>query len=249
LEKPLDNKYVAHDKWITSSIIYALLIMAIGGYFNYTVAYDPSPAQSITFGMILLWTALYLPVLMLPMLANWEIKEFGFSINPFLFLASLFFLAFCGGQGTILNWSAGLFEAFARTGEEVFFRGFLFVLLLKIFEGKQHPWIWSVIGSSLAFTMIHTQTFQLVSSGQLGSGPVLSLIVQRFLNLFITAVALASIRYGTRSILPSSIAHSMLSAGWITVPFVLLIYAGLTYWAYSRKEQILFGFNKLNPVT
>ena len=229
------------NQWIILGWGYVFLFTTIAAYLNYIQPYDPTPTGYPGFGLILLWTGLYLPLL-LPVLAHWEVKHFGFSVNPTLILASVLITGICAAipSGGI-SWLSGLSEAFARTGEEFFFRGFVFLLLLKMFEKKKNPWIWAVMGSSIVFTLVHTQFLRVDSVAT-------SQIVSRFVGLFISAVVLAAIRHWTKSILPGSIAHGSANGGILTLPFVLLIYAIITYWAYARKENVVSGFHRQTKV-
>lgn len=128
-------------KSITIGILYAALIFALGAYFNYVMPYDANPVTSPGTTHLLLWFLLYVPLGLFTAIAGWKIQDFGFSVNhrisfallPVLFLCAPIVLSFA------VPWQSALIEAFARTGEEVFFRGFLFLLLLKIFREKARP--------------------------------------------------------------------------------------------------------------
>ncbi|HET9911767.1 MAG TPA: CPBP family intramembrane glutamic endopeptidase [Anaerolineales bacterium] len=247
LEKKDENK----NQWVLLGMGYILLILIIGGYLNYTQPYHPESAVAPILWPILLWTSLYIPLLVFPTFAKWELREFGFSINPAMIVISLFLSGFCAYmmQSTTTTWYGALSEAFARTGEEIFFRGFLFLLLVKTFANKRRPWLWAIIGSSLAFMLVHTQIFQASVIAELGPDPVALVVAQRLFNLFLGGVAFAALRHWTKSILPSSIAHSAGNGGIGTLPFVLVIYVLITYWAYRRKENIVSGFEQGSKVT
>lgn len=231
------------NTWVILGIGYACLLTVIAGYVNYVTPYDSSPTLYPDTWQIILWVASYFP-LALPIFADWKIKDFGFSISPVLILSSIFLGMLCASfTAAITNtWYGGFLEAFARTGEEFFFRGFLFFLLLKVFDKKPHAWIWAVIGSSLAFTAVHTQRFQASVIAQLGTDPVVFIVAQELLNIFLVALGLAMLRHWTKSILPGAIVHSLIKTGIVGLPFAFVIYALITYWAYRRKESIFSGF-------
>jgi membrane protease YdiL (CAAX protease family) len=246
MDKTLEKHDVSQDRWELIGIGYVLLILVIAGYVNYTEPYEPKAAVTPALDAILLWASLYIPLLVFPIAAKWEVRDFGFSINPAVILISLLLSGICAYSTQMITttWYGALSEAFARTGEELFFRGFLFLLLLKIFGKKRRPWLWATLCSALGFTLIHTQTFQADVIAQLGPGPVAFVVAQRLFNIFLPGVALALLRHWTKSILPGSIIHSMAYGGIGTLPFVLIIYAIITYWAYGRKENVVFGFEQ-----
>lgn len=230
---------------ITIGILYATFVLAIGAYFNYVTPYDSNPTIAPSMIQLLLWVLLYLPLGFMVMLAKWNVADFGFSITTNLGLAVLFIVPVCGltTWGIQASWLSLIIESFARTGEEIFFRGFLFVLLLKLFAAKRKPWVWAVLISSVLFTFVHTQTFQ---PDFFASGTVY-VIIERFFNLLLVAVLLALLRHWTQSILPSAIIHSTLVSGIFTIPFCFLIYATIVFIAYLRKEKVLLFMKTERP--
>jgi membrane protease YdiL (CAAX protease family) len=250
MDQTVDTSHTNKNTWVILGIGYAGLVTAIAAYINYVDPYDPTPTLYPTTWQITLWVLCYIP-LAFPLFTGWKIKNFGFSVNPVLVLSSILLSMVCGSFtiGVTNTWYGGLFEAFARTGEEFLYRGFLFLLLLKVLDKKPRSWIWAVIGSSLAFTTMHTQTFQASVTAQLGTGPVVFLVAQRLLNIFLLALVLAMLRYWTKSILPGAIMHSLLQTGIVALPFVFVIYAIITYWAYRRKENIFSGFEQWAKAT
>jgi membrane protease YdiL (CAAX protease family) len=251
MNETLEKHDAGRKRWELIGIGYVLFILVSAGYVNYTEPYEPKAATAPVIGDILLWTLPYLPLLVFPVFPKWEVRDFGFSINPAVILISLFLTGICtySTQTVTTTWYGAFSEAFARTGEELFFRGFLYLLLLKIFEKKRRPWVWAILGSALGFTLMHTQTFQTSVIATLGSDPVAFVIGQRLFNIFLTAAAFALLRHWTKSILPGSIIHSLNYGGIKALPFVLIIYAVITYWGYRRKENILFGFEQKPQVT
>jgi membrane protease YdiL (CAAX protease family) len=234
------------DRWVLVGISYTFLVVIIGGYVNYTFQYSSDPVDSPTFFQLWIWSLLYIPFLVFPFMAKWEVKNFGFSINPVLLFISIFIILLCGlttlSSGNTA-WLGGLVEAYARTGEEAFFRGFVFLLLLKICKNKRRPWIWAAVFSSLIFTLVHTQTFQpgYFPESMIGYRPYL--ILERMVNVFIAGFVLALLRHWTNSVLPGSIIHSLTQGGLISLPFVLLIYTFVVFWGITRKEKVIFGFS------
>ena len=222
-------------------IFYAVSMVALVAYLNYTLPYDPNPVTSTTTTQLILWFLLYVPLGLFTTITDWKIEDFGFSINYRTGFASILVLALCVPMTLTYEvpWRSALIEAFARTGEEVFFRGFLFLLLLKIFSETAKPGMWAIIISAVIFALVHTQTFQTSFISNYGTGPISYRVFERLLNVFLSGVLFALVRHWTQSILPGVIAHNLLNAGVVTLPFCLTIYAGLVFWAHRRGEAVL----------
>lgn len=239
--------------WLVLSSLYAVLVLAFAGFLNYTEPYSSDPVAAPGFWDLVLWGACYLPVMILPIAAGWKVADFGFTLNPFLGFAASLIVAVCAFSTptAIAAWQSAFFEAFARTGEEVFFRGFLFVLFSELFQGKRRPWLWAATASSIIFALVHTQVFQpgyLAAYGN-PSLPAAYQIIERLLNIFGLSFVFALLRVWTHSVLPGTIAHGLLNGGLATLPFVLLIYGALTLWAHCRGEPVLLKAMGLNQLT
>lgn len=221
-------------------VLYAGFVLVLGAYFNYTIPYDPSPIifpDAIQFVLLIL---LYIPLGLMLLVAGWKVSDFGFHINSKLGLAALVIISLCMTTGWSMQipWQSAFFEAVARTGEEIFFRGFLFVLLMKIFSGKSKPWIWAIFISTLLFSLVHTQTFQSSFLEKYGSMPVIYKVIERLSNIFLMGLLLAFLRHWTNSILPGAIIHSILQSGVLALPFCLGIYGVIVLWAILKGENI-----------
>jgi membrane protease YdiL (CAAX protease family) len=235
----MSNKF-RQPQEITIGTLYAAFVLAIGAYFNYVTPYDSNPTIVPSMIELLLWVLLYLPLGLMVMVAKWDVADFGFSITTNLSLAILFIVPVCSSitWGIQSSWLSAIIESFARTGEEIFFRGFLFALLLKVFAAKKKPWIWAVLISSVLFTFVHAQTFQPDFFANRAESRAY-VVIERLFNLLLIAVFLALLRHWTQSILPSAIIHGTLASGIITIPFCFLIYAIIVFIAYLRKEKVL----------
>jgi membrane protease YdiL (CAAX protease family) len=221
-------------------ILYTVFLFCVAAYFNYIRPYDPDPITDPGILQLAIWALLYLPLGIFVLGKKWEISEFGFYVTRNSIAASILIILLCSAitWGIQIPWQNAMFEAFARTGEEIFFRGFLFVLLLKIFHSKQKPWIWAVVISSAVFAMVHTQTFQTSFLENYSSGSLLYRIFERLFNVFAVGAFFATIRYWTRSIIPVALMHSAIQGGILALPFCVLICASITLWAHMRKESI-----------
>jgi membrane protease YdiL (CAAX protease family) len=233
-------------KWRLWSGIFVAAFLAFMGYLNYAIPYSSSPVTNPEIWQLTVWGLLYLPIIVLPMVAQKRVSDFGFTLSPLLALAFIIVAGLCAmfNMASRLSWVSAVTEAFARTGEEVFFRGFLFDIFIQLFSNKRRAWLWAAIASSILFALVHTQTFQPSFLSQYGSPstPAVTIIIERLLNVFGLAFVFMLLRVWTRSILPGAIAHSIANGGLLTVPFVLIIYFSILLRAYKRGEQITFGF-------
>jgi membrane protease YdiL (CAAX protease family) len=227
-------------KYLTIGALYTAFIFALVAYFNYTMPYNSNPVTEPSSIHLLLWGLLYVPLVFFPLTSDWEITDFGFAFGSHTRIAFFLILlpSLMGAQNVNNSWLGGFFEAFARTGEEVFFRGFLFLLLLKIFSRRERPVAWASVISALIFALMHTQTFQPSYFEGIEMNRTF-LIVQRLFNVFLLGLIFAWLRNWTNAILPSAIFHSLIQGGMKALPFCLAIYAGVMYWAHTRGEKVL----------
>lgn len=241
----MDNRQDETDgsHWFVWSSLFAVFVLSLAGYLNYTEPYSFNPVTNPTIWEMILWGLLYIPIIILPITTGLKVTDFGFTLNPFLAIAIFLILTICtiSNLTAMTSWRSAFIEAFARTGEEIFFRGFLFILFLDLFQSKRRPWLWAAVASSILFALVHTQTFQPGYLDQFGSPsmPAGYQIVERLLNVFGLGLFFALIRVWSHSILPGAIAHGLSAAGITTLPFVLLIYGMVTIWAYYRNESTI----------
>ncbi len=231
------NKSENNEKLkIKLGLAYAFIVLIIGAIINYKEPFDANPDISPNPMHIFSWILLYLPIIFVPIIFHWKLSDVGFSITPISILLTLFIVMSCSLITTVKSVSLyGFFsEALARTGEEFFFRGYIFLLVKTIFNNNRRSWIWAVIISSICFTLVHTQTFQ-PSYFTSGTESTTFFIVQRLLNVLMVGIVLALMRYFSKSILPGSAAHAVLTGGAFTVPFVIVIYALPALWDFKRN--------------
>jgi membrane protease YdiL (CAAX protease family) len=231
-------------KWLLWGSLYAAILFAVICLLNYSTPTSPGPVTELIPWQFILWGFLYLPIIVGPIIAGWKVTGFGFSLSPQLGLACLLVIGLCGpltGGASRDSLGGAAIEAFARTGEEVFFRGFLFFIFIRLFDHQRKAWLWAVFGTSILFALAHTQTFQQSFPNQDGSSSAAGgyAIIERLLNVFGAAVILGLLRAWTKSILPGAMIHGLLNSGILTMPFILVIYFLLIFWAYRRGEQIL----------
>jgi membrane protease YdiL (CAAX protease family) len=232
--------------WLWAASLYAVVVMLLFAYANYSHPYSPDPVTTLDIRQLLLWGLTYVPILVLPLstTANtakpWRVTDFGFTLNVFMALVSVVCILLVALKTPPITWTSAILEAFARTGEEVFFRGFLLALFTRLFSQRRHPRRWAILLSALVFTLMHTQTFRPEFRDWYGSPltPVTNRIIERLFNLFLPSLVLALLCAWTRSVLPTAILHSALNSSILTLPFVLLIYGLITFWAHKRGEQV-----------
>jgi membrane protease YdiL (CAAX protease family) len=204
-----------------SAYIAAMLLMgAVGNYYNF----KNLPLD------FLFWTALYLPALIFPRYAGWKVSQLGFELNLRLLVVSaiLLALAWVPLRDSLLNLRLEqlpgiLIQTYARSGEELFFRGFIFLYALQIFRSQKFPALWAVGLSTLCFTWVHTQT--LLPGAQTEINAVI---------LF--ALALGLVRAWTSSILPGIIAHLVLNGASPGILLGGLVYVAFSLWAKKRGK-------------
>jgi uncharacterized protein len=218
------------DHWLKRSAFFAVLFLLLGAYLNFKFTFSHGIGPAAILAMCILWISAYLPAIVLPWRAGWNTKHVGLGLGWSALIISLGFMSLLVlfPVSHHLSWPIVGTEAFARTGEEVFFRGFLFTLIWRFAQNKPRPWVWAIVGSSLAFMLVHTQTFQPGGIIDQGVFPVVS----RLLNLFLFAAVLSYVRWRTDSILPAAVIHSVFNGGLGTIPFVLILY--VVGWAWCR---------------
>jgi membrane protease YdiL (CAAX protease family) len=239
---------IGNNKWLIWSSVYTLMILFIGAYINYVLPYSSEPMTNPEPWMIIIFGTFYLPIIILPLAAKRDVSDFGFTFTPRLAIGFVVILIICAPFSKIsgASWGSAGLEAFARTGEEIFFRGFIFDVFYQLFSKRRRPWLWAVIASSILFAAAHTQTFQesFFMTNVNPENSAFHIIFERFINLFGAAIVFALVRVATKSILLPAIVHSVVGARSIyALPFVLVIYFVAIFWAYKRGERILFGFS------
>lgn len=227
--KPLPQKPSELQPIHTAGVILtavSVIAFAIINYYTWTTDQIELPAYAL-----ICWTYLYVPLFLFHRFGHWKVYEFGFVLNGRVILICTLSLlivvplvvhnfgSLSGGQ-----WRDSLIEAYARTGEELFFRGFIYLLVLKIVADRKYPWIWAVIFSSIAFSAVHTQI--LLPENQ-----------NTFSQVLLYALIMASLRYYTGSILPGVIIHCALGGGPVSVVFGIAIYLLFVFLSHRKGED------------
>jgi membrane protease YdiL (CAAX protease family) len=200
-------------------IVYIAIITitaAIANYFTWHAQFSSILLQITVFVLgIMMWIAFYVPMYIFIKRDAWEIRDFGFVINKRLIILSvvlvLFIMTKLKLSFSFVFFYMILLEAIARTGEELFYRGFIYSFVLKLLNKKQNSWLWAVVISSLLFAIVHTQTFLPDNSLNIPS-------------IFISALLLGLLRHWTNSILPGVIIHTVSNGGLLCMLIGILVY-------------------------
>jgi uncharacterized protein len=215
------------------AIFYTLAVLIAGAIANYFYALNSETftVQSYLLMNALVVVVLYLPFFHLTSRADWEFREFGFLINGATFLValllvilSLFIALFVSGEGFLVSFV----EAIARTGEELFFRGFVYALVIRVFihQRRIHAQLWAILFSSLAFAVVHTQTLLAGNNDTM-------------VSIFLFALFLGAVRAVTGSILPGIILHLLFNTETIiAVVLGCAIYGLFIFWAHQKGEDV-----------
>lgn len=222
-------KTIVSNRWLLIGSIYTLLMIVYAAIINYL---SWSPQNEIDPWMpifLATWLILYIPLFIFPRWAGWNLSGFGIRLDPLVFSLSLIIVVAGLGCSAIQQNTSiqlGLIEGFARGGEELFFRGFVYQLVLKICGSKTHPRVWAVLVSSLLFALVHTQTFLPDNHTDM-------------FNIFLLGAIFASIRALTGSVLPAMVAHAAFRGGMLGMISAVLIYMLLLAIARWRGEEVI----------
>lgn len=209
---------------------------------NAVTFYDPATPVTLNVWGIGIWLLLYVPVVVWATVFGWRLKEVGFGFNPWALVASLLLVGACGAAARLkpgFTLMDSTLDAFGRVGEEVFFRGFVYTLIMRATAGRKHNWVWAVVGSAVAFTAVHTTAFRPEYIASMGDRPAWWVILERLLNVLLLGLVFGLIRYGTNSIWPSALAHSLSGGGLLALPGAVVYLLAGWLWGRSRGEPML----------
>lgn len=213
-------------------VIYSIvlvLIAAITNYFTWDIQNESEILNSliVVFGVVL-WIALYIPMPVFMIKAKWKISDFGFVLNKSTLIVSLILSLFLtirlAGTFKLEYFTISIVETFARVGEELFFRGFIFTLAVKMLGKKENAKLWAVLISSLMFTVVHTQTF--LPTNQL-----------TMIDIFLSSLMICVFVYFTGSILPGIILHLAGNAGTLGMLLGIVLYGLFIIIAYIFNKS------------
>lgn len=212
-------------------IAYTLILIVFGAIMNYfTWSRDGEVTTSLLLLLAAVVVLLYLPFFVFVQVGDWQIKEFGFVANGATIVITILALAvalFMSLASIGTDFQTSLIEAVARTGEELFFRGFVYALAIRILAQRKskRTAVWAVLISSVAFTAVHTQAF-------------LPDATDPMLTIFFFALFLGFLRHLTSSLLPGTILHLIFNTGdMVAVLLGCVIYGLFVFWSYRKGEH------------
>lgn len=175
-------------------IIASTIIFAIVNFYFY--------GKSVGVGLIpFILLSLYAPALLYLKYEKWNHEDFGVVLNLRMIIITLILaIPMVVSYSKEISKSLDILSIIIRFGEELFYRGFLFQYFFMIFRNKRYPVIRTILLSSLCFALVHTQTFL----------PTNNLTM---IDIFISAVGFATIRYYTKSILTPVVLHCISDGG------------------------------------
>ncbi|NKQ34505.1 MAG: CPBP family intramembrane metalloprotease [Chloroflexi bacterium] len=213
-----------------SKIAYIIAIILFGAVVNYfTWTKDGERTNNLLFLFIITVVLLYLPLLLFTRYTDWAVKEFGFILNGATLAISgvLIFLGlFVSMTWFPIDFLSSALVVVGLVGEELFFRGFVYALVLRFFTNGSGiaARLGAVFLSSLAFALVHTQTFLPDNSDTMW-------------QIFLIALFLAFIRSLSGSILPGIILHIFFNTGeFASVVLGTAIYGLFVFWSHRRGE-------------
>lgn len=231
LDKPRDRTL-----WLTYAVL-AILAFAV---VNATTPYEPGIPNEASPIFVILLVLLYLPLIAFSRFQNWHINDFGLQLNPLSLVIAVLIGAICSstiGYKDGFQLFDGVGEATLRSGEEVFFRGFVYSLVLAFAERRKHAWAWATFMSALLFAAVHTSSFrqEYLSTG--GTTAPWLFIMERLINVFLIGICMGLMRAGTGSIIPAIVSHSIAGGGVIALPAVAALLVAMYLWSIARREH------------
>lgn len=197
--------HMRNDRALLYGGIYLGLSLVAFAVVNY-VMWSPSIDDPPTAIHYVVWVYCYVPLLVFRRAAGWDLQSFGFVLSSSAWVAiaisvllGLLALLFHPDWLVLGQWGTSLIEAFARVGEELFFRGFVYLFALRLFGFKRKPYLWAAFFSAAAFALVHTQAFVPGTHISLGL-------------IFLIGWLMAYLRHRTGSLLPAIAIHCFLNA-------------------------------------
>lgn len=171
----------------------------------------------------------FIPLFYCNIKCKWNRFNLGFNFNVKSIIITIMllcvFLYKLGDLRYKNSFTFSINEGILRCGEEFYFRGFIYFLILKIYENYPSKNSKAMIISSVLFTLGHSTIF-------IGVYPldIFSMFISTFL-------AFATLRYYTKSLLPEIAMHTYLNGGFISalvgIVFFTIICSLLKY--YDKK--------------
>jgi membrane protease YdiL (CAAX protease family) len=205
------------SKPIKLGIAYAVTVILLSSIITIFMHDSGSKDLVVTNGLKVTYILLFfLPLALFNGSKEFTLTELGFKFNwrsVIISLCIVLILSIATLQNSVMAFKLGfsIVEGIARTGEEFFFRGFIYLISLQIFKEKKNRNIIAMVLSSLIFTFAHTEIF--LGTYQFG-----------FLNMFFnTFITFAVLRHYSKSLLPVVTIHTYMNGGLISSIVGMLI--------------------------
>ena len=209
----IDDNYKA----IKKPIIYSILVLAFftcSSLFLYYFNIEDKLLLNVV--RLITIVLLFLPLVLFKNINEMSLSNLGLKFNWRSVIATIIIvitLSLLTGlkSNSEIGFITKIIEGIARTGEELFFRGFVYLIILVIFKNDKNKNLIAILLSSLIFTIAHTQIF-------------LGLYHLSFVSmLFNTIITFGLLRYFFNSILPVVAVHTFMNGGITSCIIGLLI--------------------------
>lgn len=211
------------SKPIKFGIVYALTVIILSSFITIFMHYYGKDYQVVSNGLKVTFILLFfLPVAIFNGSKEFTLAELGFKFNWRSMMISfciILVLSIATIQNTDFEFKLGfsIVEGIARTGEEFFFRGFIYLIILRIFKERKNKNIIAMVLSSMIFTVAHTEIF--LGTYHFG-------FFNMFFNTFIT---FAILRHYSKTLLPVVTFHTYMNGGLISSIVGMLIILCIMY--------------------
>jgi len=221
------NRY-RMNRYEKIGLLFLLVYTLIGSVLNGWISHRYTPETLGVMGWIFVVMFMSLPYIAIGHSVwrwQWTLDELGFRLRGTAWIAILLSvlvivmpLIFGTAPGNVSPLL--IYEGYARTAEEVLFRGFALVLFSKIFSRRSGWPFWAIGLSSALFALPHIPMFPQ------DVGP-----------LFMLSVILASFTLWTRSLSFAFALHSFWDGGPIEALWALLIYLAISIYNEWHKAK------------
>ncbi len=218
------------NKSIKLGIIYSFLVLILSTCVTLFMYHYGEDYQELGIIVKLIFILLFfLPLLIFKDNNNFLLEELGFKFNwrsVIITFCIVLFLSLATGfqTATELAFGSKIIEGIARTGEEFFFRGFIYLIILQLFKNEKHKNLSAMILSSLIFTIAHTEIF--LGTYHFG-------FINMFFNTFIT---FAIVRHFSKSLLPVVAIHTFMNGGIASCIIGIMITSIIIYINHTKEK-------------
>ncbi len=148
----------ARDRTVRMNLLYVLGVTILAGVLNWLFRNTPAMPTGIHLVVALLaYPLMWGSVFVAQHTQGRKLTEYGLDLNVKVFVGAavtdMFLLAWPWSDNSVAK---SVVEAYARTSEELLFRGFLIGELVRLFRDSHRKNMWAAIVSSVVFAGMHT---------------------------------------------------------------------------------------------